>query len=141
MVEDEGADAGLRLHHHAFGQLHADIAGLEQLPHALLIVQIGTRRVAEAVALAVLLRREGIVDGHGGRVGEAPIFADAAVQPLRRGLGGFEAWALKNAPAFFHSSLFSRIPAPAVTTMSARWSRLLSSLSRRSEERRVGKEC
>src|ERR1035437_1267195 len=90
MVEDDGAHAGLRFHHHAFGQLHADIAGLEKLPHALLIVQVGTRRVAEVVALAVILGSKAIVHGHGGRVGEAPILADAAVQPLRRGLSGFD---------------------------------------------------
>src|ERR1035437_6898011 len=127
MVEDDGAHAGLRFHHHAFGQMHADIAGLEQLPHALLIVQIGTRRVAEAVALAVILGSKAIVHGHGGRVGEAPIFADAAVQPSHSAVASAvsmaSAWmacALKNAPAFFQSSLLSRTPAPAVTTSTAR---------------------
>src|ERR1017187_8846553 len=90
MVEDDGAHAGLRLHHHAFGQLDADIAGLEQLEHAPLIVQVGTRGIAEAVALAVVLRREAVVHGHGGGIGEAPIFADAAMQPLRRRFGGFD---------------------------------------------------
>src|ERR1035437_3350262 len=90
MVEDDGAYAGFRLHHHAFGQLHADVFGPEQFPHALLIVQVGARRVAEAVALAVILRCEAIVHGYGGRIGEAPILADAAVQPLRRGLGGLD---------------------------------------------------
>ena len=40
MMEDHRADAGLRLHHHAFGQLHADFLGLQQLPDALLIVQV-----------------------------------------------------------------------------------------------------
>ena len=28
--------------------------------------------------------------GHGGRIGEAPILAHAAVQPLRRRFGGFD---------------------------------------------------
>ena len=120
MVEYQRADAGFGFHHHALGEVHAGLFRPQQLEEALLIVQVGTRRVAKAVALAVILRGEAIVHGHRGRVGEAPIFADAPVQPLRRGLGGFEAWALKNAPAFFHSSLFSRMPAPAVTTMSAR---------------------
>src|ERR1035437_1078769 len=90
MVEDDGADAGLRLHRHALGQLDADVFGPEQLEHSLLIVQVGTRRVAEAGALAVILRGEAIVHGDGGGVGEAPILADAAVQPLRRRLGGFD---------------------------------------------------
>src|ERR1035438_1996206 len=36
-MEHDGARAGLPLHHHAFRQLDADIAGLEQLPHALLV--------------------------------------------------------------------------------------------------------
>jgi hypothetical protein len=40
MVEHQRADAGFRLHHHAFRQPHADVFGPQQLPDALLIVQI-----------------------------------------------------------------------------------------------------
>ena len=90
MVEGDRAHARLRLHHHAFGQMYADILGLEQFPYALLIVQVGTRRIADAVALAVIPGGEAIVHGHGERIGEAPILVDAAVQPLRGCLGGFD---------------------------------------------------
>src|SRR5579862_453757 len=50
VMEDQRAHAGLRFHHHAFREMDADIIWPEQLPNPLLIIQIGARRIAEAVA-------------------------------------------------------------------------------------------
>src|ERR1035438_754740 len=86
MMEYQRAHAGLGLHHHAFGEIDADVLGTEQREQALLIVQIGTSRIAEAVALAAIFRGEAVVHGEGGRIGEAPILADAAVEPFRGAL-------------------------------------------------------
>ena len=62
---------------------------------ALLIVQIRARRIAEAVALAAIRRSEALVHGHGGRIGKAPVFADAAMQPLRAAFGRFDRQSLQ----------------------------------------------
>src|SRR5438874_1459632 len=51
MVEHHRADAGFRLHHHAFGQLDTDLFRPQQRPQSGLIVQVGTCRVSEAIAL------------------------------------------------------------------------------------------
>jgi hypothetical protein len=81
MVEHQRADAGCRVHHHAFGELHADVFGTQQFPHRQLVVQVGAGGVAEAVTLPAIARREALLHGHRGRIGEPPILADAAVQP------------------------------------------------------------
>ncbi len=89
VVENQRAHARLGLHHHALGEVYADVLRPQQVPEALLIVEIGARRIAEAITLAVILRGEAVVHGRGGRIGEAPVLADAAVQPLRGAFGGF----------------------------------------------------
>src|SRR6202007_2171897 len=64
--------------------------GLEQLPEAGLVFEVGAGGVAEAVTLAAIARSETLGHGELGRIGEAPIFADAAVQPFGAGFGGFD---------------------------------------------------
>src|SRR6185369_6922809 len=54
MVEHHGADAGLGLHHHAFGELDADLLRPQQRPQSSLVVEVRTGRVSEAVALAAI---------------------------------------------------------------------------------------
>src|SRR5215471_17097585 len=58
MMEYQRTHAGFRVHHHAIGQGHTNGLRFEQLPDALLILQIGTRRVAETIALAAIPGRE-----------------------------------------------------------------------------------
>src|SRR5580700_95882 len=96
MVEDQCADAGFRVHHHAFSQPHANIFGPEQLPDSLLVVQVGASRIAEAVALAAIARREAFLHSHGGRIGESPIFADAAMQPFGAAFGRLDGQRLQS---------------------------------------------
>ena len=43
MMEDQRADARLGIHHHAFGQFHADFLGLEKREDRLLVVEIRAR--------------------------------------------------------------------------------------------------
>src|SRR6185295_13070779 len=52
MMKYQCTHAGFRLHHHAFGQLHTDLLGSKQFPDALLVVQIRTRRIPEAITFA-----------------------------------------------------------------------------------------
>src|SRR5579864_7771198 len=54
VVEHHGADARLRVHHHALGQVHADFFGLQQRPEALLVIEVGTCGIPEAVPLAAV---------------------------------------------------------------------------------------
>ncbi len=82
MVEHQRADARFGVHHASVGEAHADVLGPQELPDGLLILQVRAGRISEAVALAAIARREALVHRHGGRVGEAPILADAAVQPF-----------------------------------------------------------
>src|SRR5688500_1911487 len=56
MMKDQRAHAGLGLHHHALGKMAANLFRPEQFPDALLVVEIRTRRVAEAIALAAIAR-------------------------------------------------------------------------------------
>ena len=88
VVEHQRAHAGFRIHHHALGEVHADVFGVEQSEEALLVVQVGAGRIAEAVTLAAVFRREAVVHGESRGVGEAPILANPPVQPLGRAFGG-----------------------------------------------------
>ena len=111
-------------------------SGLQQLPDALLVVQVRAGRIAEAVALAAIAGREALLHGHGRRIGEAPILADAAVQPLGAAFGGLDGQRLDRVRLEELARLLSplrtcsRMPSPAVTTNSAMWSRCRSSGSR-----------
>ena len=95
MMEHQGADAGLRVHHHAFGKLDADFFRAAATSTALLIVEIRARRIAEAVALAAIARREALLHRHRRRIGKAPVFADAAVQPLGAAFGRLDGQGLQ----------------------------------------------
>ena len=57
MMENYCADA-LGIHHEALGQLHADriLLDFEQAEKRLLILEIGTGRIAERETLAVIVR-------------------------------------------------------------------------------------
>src|SRR5579885_3339140 len=89
-MEDQSADARFRFHHHAFRELNTDLFRVDQLPDALLVVEVGAGRVTEAVALAAIAGSEALLHGHRGRVGKAPVFANAAMQPFRAAFGGFD---------------------------------------------------
>ena len=54
MLENERADAGFGIHHHAFGKLHADFFGAQKLPDADLIIEIRARGISKAVAFAAI---------------------------------------------------------------------------------------
>ena len=54
VVEDEGGDGGLGLHHVAFGEGDADLFGLEGGEELALHGEVGAGWVAEAVALAAV---------------------------------------------------------------------------------------
>src|SRR5215475_9652430 len=95
MMEDQRADAGFRIHHEAFGELNADFFGPQELPDAGLILQVGASRITEAVALAAIARSQALRHGHLGRVGEAPVLTDAAVQPFGAALCRFNGQSLQ----------------------------------------------
>ena len=54
MMEDEGADAGFRVHHHPFGEVNSDFFGTQEEPDTGLVFEIRTSGIAEAVALAAI---------------------------------------------------------------------------------------
>src|SRR6202163_2448374 len=95
MVKDERTDARLRVHHHAFRQENADRLGLEQFPHALLIIEIRACRVAEAVSLAAVTGRETLPHCQLWWIREAPVLPDAAVKPFGRAFGSFDGQCLQ----------------------------------------------
>jgi len=94
-MEDEGADAGFRVHHHAFGEVDADFLRTQEEPDAGLIFEIGASWIAKAVTLATVARSEAVGHGERWRIGEAPIFADSAMQPFGAGFGCFNRQRLK----------------------------------------------
>src|SRR5207244_5413693 len=106
MVEHQRAHARLRVHHHAVGEPHADIFGLQQLPEALLVVEVRARRITEAVALAAIARREPLLHGHGGWIGKAPVLTHSAMQPLRAALCGFDRQSLESVREEKFATLF-----------------------------------
>ena len=89
MVEDEGGDGGLRLHHHPFGELDADFFRVDQFPDSLLVVEIRAGGVAETVALSPILGGKSFFHCHLGGIGEPPILADSSMEPFRRRLRRF----------------------------------------------------
>src|SRR3984957_7473380 len=54
MMKNERADAGFRIHHHSFGQMHADLFGAQQDPEPGLIVEVGASRITEAITFAAI---------------------------------------------------------------------------------------
>src|ERR1700722_8265019 len=95
MMEDEGADAGFRVHHHAFGEVDADFLRTQEEPDAGLVFEVRTSRITKTVALAAIARGEAVGHGERWRIGEAPIFADSAMQPFGAGFGCFNRQRLK----------------------------------------------
>ena len=90
MVEDEGGDGGLGVHHVALGQRDADLVGTEQTPECRLVGEVWTGRVAERHAQAVVARLQLVGDGKLGGIGKAPQRAQSGVQPLGERLGGLD---------------------------------------------------
>src|ERR1700751_4022060 len=82
MMEDESADAGLRVHHHAFGEVDADFLWAQEEPDAGLVFEIRAGGITKAVALATKTVLEAV--GHRERrwIREAPVFANPPVLPL-----------------------------------------------------------
>ena len=71
-MEDEGGDGGFGVHHVAFGELDADLVGLEDAPERGLIGEVGAGGVTEGYAEAPVVGLELVADGEVRRVGEAP---------------------------------------------------------------------
>src|ERR1700735_3322377 len=90
MVEDQGADAGFRIHHHAFGEMHADFFGPQEHPDAGLVVEAGASWIAAAVTLPAVARSKTLGHGQSGRTGETRVSAKAAMQPFGTGFGAFD---------------------------------------------------
>ena len=95
MVEDQRANAGFGVHHHAFREMDTNFFGFQEHPYAGLVVEIRAGGIAEAVTFAAVTRSETLGHGERGRIGEAPIFADASVQPFGAGFGGFDGESLE----------------------------------------------
>src|ERR1700740_666626 len=95
MMKDQGADAGLRIHHEPFRELYANFFGLHQLPEGGLILEVRTGRVSEAVALSAIAGSKALRHSHFRGVGEAPVFPDAAVQPFRAAFRAFDGQGLQ----------------------------------------------
>ena len=49
---------------------------------SLLVVKVRARGIAEAIPFAAIARGESLLHRHGRRIGKAPIFSHAAMQPL-----------------------------------------------------------
>src|SRR5262249_39122217 len=96
MVKDQRTHARLRLHHHAFGQTHADLLWMQQLPDPLLIVKVLTRAVSEAVPLATIARGKALLHRHRRRIRKAPVLANATVQPFGGRLGSLDGQSLES---------------------------------------------
>ena len=90
MMKYERTHRCFRIHHEAFGQLYADVFGVQKLPDAGLVFERGTGRVAEAVPVSAIFRRKALNHCHVGRVGESPVLADSSMQPLGAAFGGFK---------------------------------------------------
>src|SRR5438045_9285593 len=90
MVEDDGRDARLRIHHVPVGQLDADLLGTEDAEQDLLVLQPGTGGISERVALPAVVRLEAVDHGHIERIREAPLAATFGVKKLRISLAAFD---------------------------------------------------
>src|SRR5262249_21386589 len=76
--------------HEAVRQLDPDLPAVEELEQRGLVGELGTRRVAEAVALAAVAGLEAVLHRDVGRIGDAPRLAELAMEALRGGLGGLD---------------------------------------------------
>src|SRR5687768_4993739 len=55
MMEDEGRDGGLRVHHEALGELQADLRRIEQVEEDALVSQLRARGIPEGHAHAAIV--------------------------------------------------------------------------------------
>src|SRR5262249_59305119 len=90
VVDDQGGDGGLRVHHEALGQVDADSLAWEEAEDRRLVGEIGARRVAGAVALAAVAGLEAIRHRQLRRIRQGPALSDLPVQPRGRALAGFD---------------------------------------------------
>src|SRR3954465_8040989 len=90
MMEDDGGDARLWIHHAAIGQLDADVRWAEDPEEDLLIVEARAGRVAKRIPLAVIVRLEPIEHRRIERIRKAPLAAQRAVEELRVCFRGLE---------------------------------------------------
>src|SRR5882724_12870830 len=58
MLKRKRAYTRFRIHHEPYRQLHADIFRLQQFPEPSLVLKVRTCRIAEAISLATVARRE-----------------------------------------------------------------------------------
>ena len=131
MVKDERADTSFGVHHESLSQLDPNILGPQQLPEFRLILQIRACGVPKAIAFPVIARREPVLHRGRRRVGEAPIFTNPAMQPLRASFCGLNGQRLQAVRLQIFAVLFGlfRVPPNAFAreaTNIAIWSRLPS---------------
>src|SRR5580658_1100007 len=82
MMEHQRADARLWIHHHSFGQMHADFLGAQKHPYPSLVLKIWASRITEAISFAAVARSKPVRHANRRRIGETPILAYAPVQPF-----------------------------------------------------------
>jgi hypothetical protein len=70
LMKHQCADAGFGIHHHPFGELHANIFRFQKLPDPGLVLKVRARRITETVALAAVARSKPLSDGQFGWVGK-----------------------------------------------------------------------
>src|SRR5712692_3364864 len=87
VVEHEGRDRGLGVHHEAFGQPEADLRWLEEVEEDALIGEVRTGGIAERDPEAAVVRLEPVLHGHAGRIREAPLGPQPRVEHLRQRFG------------------------------------------------------
>jgi hypothetical protein len=97
LMKHQCADAGFGIHHHPFGELHANIFRFQKPPDPGLVLKVRARRITETVALAAVARSKPLSDGQFGWVGETPVLTNPLVQPLCAGLRRFNRQRLQSA--------------------------------------------
>src|ERR1700752_4679344 len=95
MMEDDGPNAGFRVHHHAFGKVDADFLWAQEEPDAGLVFEIRAGGITKAVALATITGLKAVAHRERRWIGGAPVFANPPVQPLGACFGCFNRQRLK----------------------------------------------
>ena len=113
VMEDDGGDARLRIHHAAVGQLHADLLRPQHTEEDLLVLEPGAGGVTERVPLPVIVRLEPVDHRRLQRIRESPLAAQLGVQELRIRFGRFQRERLEQVALEEVAVLLVRLGAPA----------------------------
>src|SRR5207244_10169367 len=103
-------------------------------PDACLIYQVAAGRITKTVALAAIAGGEALRHGHPRPIAETPVLTDAAVHPLGAAFRSFDGKSLQAVAQEIIAFVFCFFGALA-DALAGRHD------EKRSEERRVGKEC